>query len=461
MLHSAAAALEAGLNPSGQYAAGGYSRHLRPYVLAFELIADKVDAETREYWRGRIEDIVDEVIEHYIRPLDYRYTLYSEDIGTSTNHLAYYASGVYAAGRVLGKPEWAELAGGIMARLAEHEDDGHFPERPGVPVTHYTWLTMNGLAEYYEDTGAEWLAGVLDRCAAFCVQVSLPDGNTLTLYDGRNNYYGITYFGDFVLSATPEGRRLARERLERRTARGRPSGNTPEFWFRVAENALYYKAGEEAELPEEAEFSFCSGRALVYRSKGFICGLAALCLPPTTRRFWLDPQNAVEVHHREGGPVLHGANSHQQPEAGSFMRAAGGRMEFLPQEGNVERTAEGRQAVLEFETFTARVRFSAVSASEAEVKVDILSMKAGQPVTYNFFPGVLPGETVDVSADGRVLSFRNVTLECSAPARVERNFMIMNPYVLQKNMRVKPARASVELEEHSVFSIRIKVGQRR
>ena len=51
-------ALEAGLDPDGKYPSGGHSRHLRAYVLAFELLRDKVDPDTRAYWRARLEELV-------------------------------------------------------------------------------------------------------------------------------------------------------------------------------------------------------------------------------------------------------------------------------------------------------------------------------------------------------------------------------------------------------------------
>ena len=81
-----------------------------------------------------------------------------------------------------------------------------------------------------------------------------------------------------------------------------------------------------------------------------------------------------------------------------------------------------------------------------------------EPVTFNFFPGVRRDGELAVADGGRVLSFRNVELECSAAPGIEKGFLILDPYSLQRRVGVKPVRAWVELRDRDTFTIRISVG---
>ncbi|MHC4714305.1 MAG: hypothetical protein ACYTAN_13720 [Planctomycetota bacterium] len=455
-LRSAVAAMAAGLNPEGGYKSGGLSRPVQAYLLAYELLKDDIDPPTRDHWRSRLIDLTQHIIDSYITPASNCYTYYSLDVGTGTNHFAYYAANLYTAGRVLERPDWLATGRDLMLAIAGHEEDGQFAERRGVPATHYTWLTMNGLGEYWKQSGDESVVETLRRCVEFSWQTSLPDLDIMLLHDGRNNHYHRYDFGDFVLSLSPRGRLLADRRARARiSSKDRPSGSSPEYWFRNAENAVYFEGGPTEEAPREAEFSFLDGRGLIRRTKGFIYGLSAICLPPTAEQFWLDPQNAIELHHSAVGPVLHGANSIMQPEAGSFIRKVGDRTVFLPRDGAIERSGDGHLVQLEFDGFSTRLYCTVVSDTEAVVRVELLSAEGDEPVVFSFFPAVEGG--LRLQDNGGTLAFGRVRLSTDRPVEIERDFRIASPYSMQREVDVKAVRAWVALEEKRPFEMRIEI----
>ncbi|MCD6404352.1 MAG: hypothetical protein J7M19_00835 [Planctomycetes bacterium] len=458
-LASAVAGMEAGIDPGGEYTAGGYDRHLQAYLLVYELLHDEVEPERAEYWYKRLVEITEGVLDNPVHPAESLCSLYSDYIGTSTNHFAYFAADVYTAGRVLERPDWLQLGETLMLRLAAHEKDGGFHERRDVPVVGYNWLSVNALGEYYFQSGDERVLANLKRCAEFCCRTMLPNLTIMLAWDGRTNAYWTPMYGHFVLLLTPHGRALAHKRALRDiSSTSRPGRFNPEYWFRMAENAVYAVPGEEAGLPEEEEFVFLAGRGLIMRREGFIYGLCAICVPPTKRRFWLDPQNTVELHHARTGPILHGANSYDHPEGGSFFKRGTDGTVFLPKDGTIERLPGGGHIVrLEFDTFTTRLSCRVLGAATAEVRVELLSSEGDTPVVYSFFPAVSKAEEPLVEDAGRTLKFGDVTLQCSRPVEIERDFKITSPYGLTRTVDTKPVRAYVNLEEKHPFLLRVEI----
>jgi hypothetical protein len=272
--------------------------------------------------------------------------------------------------------------------------------------------------------------------------------------------------GDIALSLTSEGRALARVRAARRIASdSRPSRTSPEGWLYVSTAARCFQPGDEKEMPERSEFALLDGRGLIARRDGFVYALSAICVPPIHGNFRLDPQNAIELYHAKAGWLLHGCNSQEQPEAGSFFRKLDDRAVFLPVEGGVQRTLAGHAARLKFETFEAQVVAAAASRTEFEVRAELLKKTGGAPVVYSFFPGLgfdrqrgAPDE-ITLSEDRRTLRFRNVVIECSRPVELERDFVIFNPYSAQRGTRTKPVRAFCEVDLGKPLMLRITVAK--
>lgn len=462
-LAAAAAGMEAALDPATWYEALEHprNRQLQGYLLTYALLADDVPAEQARYWESRLSDLVDATVTVWIKPVSYRTSRFSSQTGTGTNHYAYHASNVYTAGVVLDRPQWRELGQQEMLLLAGHERDGHFPERRVVPATHYTWMSMNALGQYYWQSGDERVLPSLRRCVEYCCHTSLPNGDLTLLHDGRVIWPRPFNHGDFVLSLTARGRHLARARAMRHIGSAhRPSRSSPEYWYRTAENARYFKPGDEQPMPTDGEFFFLDGHGLIARRNGFLYGLNALSVPPIKQRmYWVDPQNAVELHHREIGPILAASNSQEQPEAGSFHRVVGDRVIFMPKAGRIERTDTSHEVVLEFDTFIARLEVDVVSPTAVRLTVHVLEMEGDAPVIYSFFPAVGYSSDVTLDDNGRTLRFGRVVVKASKPLSVERDFKIINPYSLKHEATIKPVRAWVAMRQYQRLVLDIAVSE--
>jgi hypothetical protein len=461
MLASAIAGMEAGLAPEtwNEWMKHPPNRQLQSYLLTYDLLKDKVPAELAEYWRDRLIRMMDGVIDRWIQPARQRLSFYSEDVGTGTNHFAYHLANVYTAGKIFARQDWLDLGRTMMRRLAGHERDGFFPEQRLAVVMHYTWLSSNAVGQYYWQSGDEEVLPHLERCADFAWRTALPDNQVVILHDSRNNEARAWMYGDFVLSLTPQGRWLAHARMQQAVTNQKPSRQSPEFWFRTAENAMYFRAGEEKAPPAAYEYAFLDGRAVVARAKGFTYGLSAICTPATDETYRVDQQNAIELDHEQAGRLLSGANSQTQPEAGSFYRKLKDRTVFLPREGAIERIANGHSARLVFDTFEAQVTCEILSPRSARIVVQLLKAQGDEPVTYNFFP-VAEG-AADLKAEGPIdlLQMTGVRIRCSQPVQIKREFKIMDPYGLKLTVHSKPLRAFTTLRIDKPLILDVAVGE--
>lgn len=462
-LDAAALGLETALDPElhQRWCNEPDNRALQGFLLAYDLLKNDVPREQAERWKRILTDAVQADIEIWLRPAGFRLTRYIADVGTGTNHWSLHMANVYTAGKVFGRKDWMELGAQEMRALARHEQDGQFPERRGVPTPSYSSLTQAGLAEYYFQSGDETVRDSLLRCVEFWRRTTLWDGGQMTFHNGRVNSGGGRNLTLLPFAVNAEGRAMAHAwALNVIHSGNRPSQTGAETWFRLGEAAAQLENGPEVAPPNESEFVYMDGRVLVVRRGRFQYGLSAMCLPPITGLFQIDPQNAVEVMHEGGGRVLLGNNSQAQPEAGSFFRKVGERAVWLPTDGSIERTAGGHVAILTFDRFKTRLWVQVLSDNEAEVKVELLEAEGNEPVVYNFFPGVGrndPGLTV--SQDGRTLRFGRVTLEASAPVQVQRDFRMYDPYSGNYRVNSKPVRAFTELDRNRPFVLRIKVSQ--
>ena len=471
-LEAAALALDAELDPAKTQTMLGNppNRDLEGALMAWNLIRDDVPAGRCDEWKRGFEQVIQAVVDTWLAPLALKFSDYSEEIGTGTNHYAYHAFNVWYAGRVLKHPEWEALGRDMLRRLARHEKDGQFAERRGVPASHYTWLTLHNVALYYAVSGDETVKEHVLRGANFSVALSTPAAETLSLFDGRNNDHGPGQTGDIALGLTDNGRALARVRAVRRiSSDSRPSRMSPETWFYAAVSAVHFADGPE-QPAGEGEYPLLDGRGVIVRRNGFLYALSAISVAPIKGLFRLDPQNAVEVWHPDAGWVLHGSNSQDQPEAGSFCRSFGfagdkelkGAGGYLPVEGIVQRVGAGHAARLEFATFKAQVIATAIDANTFEVRAEATEIKpGGGPVLFNFFPGAgfspQGADDVKLSADGLSIAFRNVMIACSCPVQLERDFTIYSPYAGRRGIRSKPVRAWCEIEVGKPLVLRITV----
>jgi hypothetical protein len=233
--------------------------------------------------------------------------------------------------------------------------------------------------------------------------------------------------------------------------------------WRCAENGLYFTAGEEADFMADAEFAFSHG--LIVRRHGFQYGLSTVCLPPITGPYSLDPQNVVELLHRDAGCILNAGNSCHQPEAGTFFRRAGQaqldrsptapRTDYMPITASIARLPDGYDLSLSYWSFDARLAVHILSPTEARLVVTPQFDRGEEPVVFSFFPGLRRGE--EVQADGHTVRFRNVVLTGSREFQVDRAFRLWDPYQQTFGYGTKPVRCWVELAAGESFVLEVRL----
>ena len=98
-----------------------------------------------------------------------------------------------------------------------------------------------------------------------------------------------------------------------------------------------------------------------------------------------------------------------------------------------------------------------LSPTEARIVATVVHAPVGEPVVFNFFPGVRRDE--DLRADGQTVRFGDVMLQGSKLFHVKHSFRIMNPYQMEFTYTHKPVRCWVELEPGETFILDIHVGR--
>jgi len=462
LLQSAVLGMEFALRPtiSAEEHTNPDNRSLQAYLLTYELLKDAIEPARREYWAYELKHRVRGTVLRWLQPLAGKQAMYNADCGTSTNHTSYYVANVALAGEIFDVPEWKDLARESMRKLARHGSEGNFEERQGVPASHYTWLSANGLAEYYQRTHDADVARTLAAVARYETAITTADGLTMCLFDGRSSSYQPFWDGDHVLSQTPAGRAAARARLLG-VMRNRPSAMRLEPLWRCAENGLYFTPGEEADFTADGEYAFSHG--VIVRRQGFQYGLSTVCLPPITGPFVLDPQNVVELFHRDAGCILNAANSCHQPEAGTFFRRTSQaeldrsptapRTDYMPVTASIAHLPDGYDLTLSYWSFDARLAVHVLSPTEVRVVVTPQFDRGEEPVVFSFFPGLRRGEETQV--DGTTLRFRNVVLTGTREFQVGSGFRLWDPYGQTFGTTNKPVRCWVELRSGESFVLEV------
>jgi hypothetical protein len=153
---------------------------------ALDLLGDRLDDELR----GRIERFVDWFVREDIpKPFFF----------TAPNHEAWRLAVTALAGRLLGRPEWIELAAFQMKQLIAYQNpEGFWDEgRHHGPSMKYNSLQLGAMAVVAQETGDEDIRAATKRLADFMANWSFPDGVTVGAFDGRQST-SPGYFGRLV-----------------------------------------------------------------------------------------------------------------------------------------------------------------------------------------------------------------------------------------------------------------------
>jgi hypothetical protein len=306
---------------------------------AYRLLKAKLGAEREKRWRRELEKNVAELASDVAARRDFP-GYQSPYIGTSPNHFALWASTVYLAGRVFGHLEWEKLGGTVMHRFAAEEQspDGYWGEHErSLPTPGYGYNTYASVALYAEWSRDPAAMKALRHGLDFHKFFTYPDGAPVEVLDDRNRYTLVAGWGESGASTWPD-------------AKSPPGGNDESAskghfgfsWFpdgrrytqlltrffreglvgcedlgRLAQNALYYRRGPSAPIPQELErySRQLSVPAGIRKTGSWLVSLSGrISTQAVNSQFYLDRQGHLSIFYNKVGLIITGANSNPQPE---------------------------------------------------------------------------------------------------------------------------------------------------
>lgn len=400
-------------NQAGIYTArGDHHRDTYMWLEAYRLLESKLGGERRARWRREllklVEGLAAECADRQNRPA------YTSPFGVSVNHTALFSATVHLAGRVFGNPEWEALGARILRRYAAEEQspDGFWGEhsRNG-PTTAYNFLTVTGVALYWEHSQDPAARAALRRSTDFHKYFTYPDGASAMITDDRRRHAYVSPWGHFGFSHFPDGRRYAEfltGLLESREVGFEHLG-------RLAQDALYYHEGPLAPIPRDAErYARRMDVPAGIRKSGpwVVCLSGIVATQNVASRYYLDRQSSLEVFHEEHGVILSGANSKRQPELATFRERVRGQVYYLPLDSRLSQGEQSDRLSLAFNTFTADLDAGPPSEAGLPLRFTVRRKSAPEEAFLTLQLALKPGQAVETAAGRKfVPSAEAVALE--------------------------------------------------
>jgi hypothetical protein len=382
------------------------------WLEAYRLLDRELGDVRRARWRKQIEKNVRQIADDAVPRVDFpRYQ--GPFIRTSTNHYALWASTAHLAGKTFANRAWEDFGKKAMHRLAAAEQtaDGYWGEHTdNGPTTGYNYLTMTGVALYYEHSRDKDALAALRRATDFHKHFTYPDGTPVEVINGRNRHWGVSAWGHFGFSHFADGRRYA-EFLTRFLPEGKVGYHA---LGRLAQSALYYHEGPTAPIPQDRPryAHRLKVPAGIRKTGPWVVCLSGLIDTPTDSQFTLDRQGSLSIFHEKLGLIITGANSKRQPELATFVDRSGGKVSYLPTSSRL-RTGEDRDRLgLAFPTFFAEIEVPTPSRDRTTVRVVVTEtgkgrLKAGE-MTLQLC--LKPGEVLETATSKIVLGEKRVDL---------------------------------------------------
>lgn len=289
-----------------------YSRWIR----TFGLIREDMPAEARQRWT---------------QALVLGYTGISlNELRSVHNIPAHHAMGLYAAGKILDRPEWCRQAEAFLRRVAAAQSEGGYWAEGGGPVVRYNFVYVDALGTYYALSGDKTVLPALEKAARFHRQFTYPSGQAVETIDGRNPLEMLFPSADsnrplpeavaqgnvgFTFSA--EGRAY----LKHQWACAGMDRLDPDL---MASLVLYGQEGPVEHPPaaggRQTSVLVEGGtpRALTVRQGPWFLCLSAYTSPVVASRWIQDRQNLVSVYHDATGVIFGGGNTKLQPAWSTF-----------------------------------------------------------------------------------------------------------------------------------------------
>jgi hypothetical protein len=269
-----------------------YSRWIRSYAL----VRDDLPAAQRERWT---------------QALTLGYTeIARSDLHQVHNIPTHHAMGLYAAGKILGRPAWCQQAASFMARVVAAQNEGGYWAEGGGPVVGYDFVYLDALGTYCAMSGDRSVLPALAKGALFHARFTYPSGQSVETLDQRNPYHDRIEAGNVAFTFTPEGRAYLAQQWQ--LLDGRLSADLS------ASLLLYGVEGSTAVPPAGGNETFVLREAgvmraaTVRRGPWFVC-LSAYTAPLANSRWHQDRQNLASIWHEKTGLLLGGGNTKLQP----------------------------------------------------------------------------------------------------------------------------------------------------
>lgn len=289
-----------------------YSRWIR----TFGLIRDDMPPEARQRWT---------------QALVLGYTGISRSQLRQVHNIpAHHAMGLYAAGKILQRPEWCRQAEAFLRRVAAAQSEGGYWAEGGGPVVRYNFVYIDALGTYYALSGDQAVLPALEKAARFHRQFTYPSGQAVETIDGRNPLEMLFPSADSsrpLPEAVAQGNvgftfsAVGRAYLKQQWALLGMDHLDPDL---MASLVLYGQEGP-LEAPPPADTRQTSvlveggtPRALTVRQGPWFLCLSAYTSPVVESRWIQDRQNLVSVYHDATGVVFGGGNTKLQPAWSTF-----------------------------------------------------------------------------------------------------------------------------------------------
>jgi hypothetical protein len=326
------------------------------WLEAYRILEPKMDAARRRRWRSHLLTLIGALAKESAERADR--PAYTSPFGVSVNHTALFSSTVHLAGLMFKKREWQDLGARVMHRYAaaEQAPDGYWGEhsRNG-PTTGYNYLTLTGVALYYEHSKDPAALRAMRRATDFHKYFTYPDGMPVMISDDRRRHSYISSWGHFGFSHFADGRRYAQLLTEALD----PATITFEHAGRLAQDALYYHPGPLAPIPQNSErYVRRLSVPLGIRKTGpWVTTLSGIVATQNAAsRFYLDRQSSLEIYHRKYGAIVSGSNSKRQPELATFSERVRGQTYHMPLDSRLWMTDARDRLALAYNTFVADVQ---------------------------------------------------------------------------------------------------------
>ncbi len=373
------------------------------WLEAYRVLEPRLGEPRSRRWRRELAklagSLASEAAQRRDRPA------YTSPFGVSVNHTALFSSTVHLAGIVFGNREWRELGAAVLHRYAAEEQspDGFWGEhsRNG-PTTAYDYLTVAGVALYYEHSKDPAALAALRRSTEFHKYFTYPDGNSVMITDDRRRHAYVSPWGHFGFSHFADGRRYA----EFLTGFFKAGEISFEHMGRLAQDALYYHEGPLAPIPQDQErFAHRMAVPAAIRKSGpwVVCLSGIVATQNAASRFYLDRQTSLEIFHGKYGVIISGANSKRQPELATFRERVRGQWYHLPLDARLRVSEQGDRLSLAYNTFVADVLVEPPAGSRLPFRFAIAPKSRPEEARLTLQLCLRPGETLETGAGRRLV----------------------------------------------------------